>query len=143
MSSTQLTFEEFEDKDIIVLTGIAPDTEAMTNSYSGFFDNTMASSTLSDTVTISATGVDYADSISTDVIGDTITIGSSAGYDLFTTVSMSEHRELQDRVERLERALLEEEEIRKKHPAVQNAYDEYRMLHSLAKVHSQNDLTDQ
>ena len=48
-----------------------------------------------------------------------------------------------DRLARLEKIIAEEEEVRRTHPAVQMAYDEYRLLYILAKKNAGDLLTDQ
>lgn len=71
---------------------------------------------------------------------DTITF---TGLDEYTTVTQSEHKELIERVAKLEAALTEEAELRAKHPALQTAYDEYRLLLVLTKQHTPDILTDE
>jgi hypothetical protein len=48
-----------------------------------------------------------------------------------------------DRLSRLEKIIAEEEEVRRTHPAVQMAYDEYRLLYILAKKNPGDRLTDE
>lgn len=72
-------------------------------------------------------------------ISDTATI---TGMDAFDNVTKSEHRELLERVERLEKFMAEEAELRDKYPAVKTAYDEYRLLLVLAKQHTPDILTE-
>lgn len=72
---------------------------------------------------------------------DTITL--SGIDDLYTSPTKADHRELMDRVERLEKFMAEEAEIRANNPAVKNAYDEYRLLLVLAKQHANNPLTEE
>jgi hypothetical protein len=43
----------------------------------------------------------------------------------------------------LEKIIAEEDEVRKSHPAVQMAYDEYRLLYILAKKNTGDLLTDE
>jgi len=47
-----------------------------------------------------------------------------------------------DRLSRLEQIIAEEEEVRRTHPAVQMAYDEYRLLYVLAKKNPGDHLTE-
>lgn len=68
-------------------------------------------------------------------VGSTVSITS---LDDYTTPTRSEHRELTDRIERLEKIIAEEAEIRANNPAVKTAYDEYRLLLALAKQHTDN-----
>ena len=63
---------------------------------------------------------------------------SGISYDDFGPTRM-EHNELLDRVGKLEKIMAEEAEIRANHPAVKNAYDEYRLLLVLAKSHLTNE----
>jgi hypothetical protein len=48
-----------------------------------------------------------------------------------------------DRLSRLEQIIAEEEEVRRTHPAVKMAYDEYRLLYILAKKNPGDVLTDE
>ena len=48
-----------------------------------------------------------------------------------------------DRLSRLEQIIAEEEEVRRTHPAVKMAYDEYRLLYILAKKNPGDILTDE
>lgn len=52
------------------------------------------------------------------------------------------YTEIQARLNKLEKIIADEEELRAKHPTVKQAYDEYKLLATLAKIHS-NDLTDE
>ena len=72
---------------------------------------------------------------------DTITL--SGLDDLYTSPTKADHNELKDRVERLEKIMAEEAEIRAQSPAVKNAYDEYRLLLVLAKQHANDPLTEE
>lgn len=47
-----------------------------------------------------------------------------------------------DRLSRLEQIIAEEEEVRRTHPAVKMAYDEYRLLYILAKKNPGDHLTE-
>lgn len=77
--------------------------------------------TLSSGISITATGI---------AAGSSYTI--STPYD-----------DIVDRLSRLEQIIAEEEEVRKNHPAVQMAYDEYRLLYILAKKNPGDHLTDE
>jgi hypothetical protein len=67
----------------------------------------------------------------------------SLNLDDYANVTKTEHKELIERVERLEKALTEEAELRAQHPALKMAYDEYRLLLVLAKQHTTDILTDE
>lgn len=81
---------------------------------------------------------------------DTITIAGAAaqpiisiGDDYFAIpVNQSQISEIDSRLAKLEAAMLEEQELRNQHPALKQAYDEYRLLLVLAKSHSNPNLTD-
>lgn len=51
--------------------------------------------------------------------------------------------DMEQRLARLEKIIAEEEEVRRTHPAVQMAYDEYRLLYILAKKNPGDLLTDE
>ena len=71
----------------------------------------------------------------------TITIGpivSNGGYTISTP-----YDDIETRLARLEKIIAEEDEVRKNHPAVQMAYDEYRLLYILAKKNPGDYLTDE
>ena len=71
----------------------------------------------------------------------TITIGpivSNSGYTISTP-----YDDMEQRLSRLEKIIAEEDEVRKNHPAVQMAYDEYRLLYILAKKNTGDYLTDE
>jgi hypothetical protein len=77
----------------------------------------------------------------------TVTLGSgisitntglaASGY----TISSS-YDDMETRLSRLEKIIAEEEEVRANHPAVQMAYDEYRLLYILAKKNAGDRLTE-
>jgi hypothetical protein len=50
--------------------------------------------------------------------------------------------DLADRLSKLEQIIAEEEEVRRTHPAVKMAYDEYRLLYILAKKNPGDHLTE-
>lgn len=63
-------------------------------------------------------------------------IGSSGGY----TIS-SPYEDMENRLAKLEKIIADEAEVRRTHPAVQTAYDHYRLLLVLAGKVSPEDLT--
>lgn len=72
----------------------------------------------------------------------TITInGSSIGSSSYTI--STPYDDMETRLSRLEKIIAEEEEVRKNHPAVQMAYDEYRLLYILAKKNPGDYLTEE
>jgi hypothetical protein len=82
---------------------------------------------------------------------NTVTLGSgisitSTGLAASTAGSSytisSPYDDLADRLSRLEQLIAEEEEVRRTHPAVKMAYDEYRLLYILAKKNPGDDLTE-
>jgi hypothetical protein len=69
---------------------------------------------------------------------NTVTIGSyDSGY-----ASKTDLTEIISRMEKLEAMLIEEAEIRANHPAVDRAYDEYRLLMILSKKNPGDFLTE-
>jgi hypothetical protein len=62
---------------------------------------------------------------------------SSGNYTISTP-----YDDLADRLSRLEQIIAEEEEVRRNHPAVKMAYDEYRLLYVLAKKNPGDHLTE-
>jgi hypothetical protein len=63
---------------------------------------------------------------------------SNPGYTISTP-----YDDMETRLARLEKIIAEEDEVRKNHPAVQMAYDEYRLLYILAKKNAGDYLTDE
>ena len=63
---------------------------------------------------------------------------SNPGYTISTP-----YDDMETRLARLEKIIAEEDEVRKNHPAVQMAYDEYRLLYILAKKNTGDYLTDE
>ena len=61
---------------------------------------------------------------------------SNPGYTISTP-----YDDMEQRLARLEKIIAEEEEVRRNHPAVQMAYDEYRLLYILSKKNSGDLLT--
>ena len=51
--------------------------------------------------------------------------------------------DMEERIAKLEKIIAEEEEVRRSHPAVKMAYDEYRLLYILAKKNPGDDLTEE
>ena len=73
--------------------------------------------------------------------GITMNTGASiinSGYTISTP-----YDDMEQRLSKLEKIIAEEEEVRKNHPAVQMAYDEYRLLYILAKKNTGDLLTDE
>lgn len=87
--------------------------------------------------------IDLSNSITSTPYVTTDTITLSGIDDLYNSPTKVEHRELMERVEKLEKLIAEEAEIRANNPAVKNAYDEYRLLLVLAKQHANNPLTEE
>jgi hypothetical protein len=50
---------------------------------------------------------------------------------------------MEERLAKLEKIIAEEEEVRRTHPAVKMAYDEYRLLYILAKKNPGDYLTEE
>ncbi len=65
-------------------------------------------------------------------------LASNTGYSISTS-----YDDLAERLSKLEKIIAEEEEVRRTHPAVKMAYDEYRLLYILAKKNPGDRLTDQ
>lgn len=63
---------------------------------------------------------------------------SNSGYTISTP-----YDDMEQRLTRLEKIIAEEDEVRRTHPAVQMAYDEYRLLYILAKKNTGDLLTDE
>ncbi len=90
-----------------------------------------------------------AQEVSTAVFPNTVTLTSGISI---TTNSIANggnytistpYDDMEQRLARLEKIIAEEEEVRKNHPAVQMAYDEYRLLYILAKKNAGDLLTDE
>jgi len=82
-------------------------------------------------------------SMSTVTLGSGISItttGIAAGGSY--TIS-TPYDDMETRLARLEQIIAEEEEVRKNHPAVKMAYDEYRLLYILAKKNPGDHLTEE
>lgn len=65
-------------------------------------------------------------------------LAANTGYSISTS-----YDDLAERLAKLEKIIAEEEEVRRTHPAVKMAYDEYRLLYILAKKNPGDYLTDQ
>jgi hypothetical protein len=64
-------------------------------------------------------------------------LAASGSYTISTP-----YDDMEQRLTRLEKIIAEEEEVRRTHPAVQMAYDEYRLLYILAKKNPGDLLTE-
>jgi phosphotransferase system HPr-like phosphotransfer protein len=81
-------------------------------------------------------------------IGSSVTL--SSGISITTTgiaaggsyTISTPYDDMEERLAKLEKIIAEEEEVRRTHPAVQMAYDEYRLLYILAKKNPGDLLTD-
>jgi hypothetical protein len=65
-------------------------------------------------------------------------LAASGSYTISTP-----YDDIEQRLARLEKIIAEEEEVRKNHPAVQMAYDEYRLLYILSKKNAGDHLTEE
>jgi hypothetical protein len=65
-------------------------------------------------------------------------IAASGSYTISTP-----YDDIVERLSKLEQIIAEEEEVRRTHPAVKMAYDEYRLLYILAKKNPGDDLTEE
>jgi len=65
-------------------------------------------------------------------------LAASGSYTISTP-----YDDMEQRLARLEKIIAEEEEVRKNHPAVQMAYDEYRLLYILSKKNAGDYLTEE
>mgnify|MGYP003338989272 CR=1 FL=1 len=83
--------------------------------------------------TIDLSGAYYSYNNDANTI-DITTINTSA-YN-YNGPSREEYQQIFNRLDKLEKVLLEEVELREKHPAVKQAYEEYKLLATLAKSHS-------
>jgi hypothetical protein len=80
---------------------------------------------------------------------NTVTLGS--GISITTTglaasgsyTISTPYDDMEQRLSKLEKIIAEEEEVRRSHPAVQMAYDEYRLLYILAKKNPGDHLTEE
>ena len=90
------------------------------------------------TITINTTSSGYTQ-YGQAIIGGTGAIGASGAQG---TVWTDPWAEVKERLDAIEKVIVEEAEIRKQHPAVQTAYDHYRLLLVLAGKVSPEDLTE-
>lgn len=82
-------------------------------------------------------------------IGNTVPLAS--GISITTTgiaaggsyTISTPYEDMEQRLSKLEKIIAEEEEVRRTHPAVKMAYDEYRLLYILAKKNPGDRLTDE
>ena len=118
-----------------------------TNMNSGFTAQEITSIDLSsamssDTITIS--GIGATGSINT--IGPLYSSGPQGavlGSSLGSSITLTDpYAEMEERLARLEKIIAEEEEVRKRCEAVNNAYNEYRLLLVLAKKNKGDILTE-
>jgi len=72
--------------------------------------------------------------------GVNITTGLAASSGSYTI--STPYDDMEQRLARLEKIIAEEEEVRRNHPAVQMAYDEYRLLYILSKKNAGDHLTE-
>lgn len=94
-----------------------------------------------------STGVAYHNTVTLNS-GISITATGLAAGSNYTMASPFDDMEknlqkLEQRLQKLEYLIAEEEEVRRTHPAVQMAYDEYRLLYILAKKNPGDVLTDE
>ena len=70
-------------------------------------------------------------------------IATGSTYTIAPQFSTSSYDDMEERLSKLEKIIAEEEEVRRTHPAVKMAYDEYRLLYILAKKNPGDLLTDE
>lgn len=81
--------------------------------------------------------------------GSTITLNSGISITTNSTMSggsytiSTPYDDMEERLSKLEKIIAEEEEVRRTHPAVKMAYDEYRLLYILAKKNPGDHLTEE
>jgi len=89
-----------------------------------------------------------AQEVSTVIVPNTVTLNSGISI---TTTSLANggsytistpYEDIEERLAKLEKIIADEEEVRRTHPAVQMAYDEYRLLYILAKKNPGDLLTE-
>jgi len=73
--------------------------------------------------------------------GITITNASLAASGSYTI--STPYDDMEERLSKLEKIIAQEEEVRRTHPAVKMAYDEYRLLYILAKKNPGDYLTNE
>jgi hypothetical protein len=85
------------------------------------------------------------------MVGSNNTVTLNSGISITTTglaasgsyTISTPYDDMEERLSKLEKIIAEEEEVRKSHPAVQMAYDEYRLLYILAKKNPGDRLTEE
>jgi hypothetical protein len=68
---------------------------------------------------------------------------AASTYTIAPQFSTSSYDDMEERLSKLEKIIAAEEEVRRTHPAVKMAYDEYRLLYILAKKNPGDLLTDE
>ena len=112
------------------------------NMETGFIATEISTINSIDTITLNGTGAIGSNSVFTTTAGANGTSWSNVASG--STITLSDPYEVyEERLAKLEKIIAEEEEVRKNHPAVQQAYDEYRLLYVLAKKNSGDLLTDE
>lgn len=90
-----------------------------------------------------------AEEVGTVIVPNTATLTSGISI---TTTSLANggsytistpYDDMEERLAKLEKIIAEEEEVRRTHPAVKMAYDEYRLLYILAKKNAGDYLTEE
>jgi hypothetical protein len=79
---------------------------------------------------------------------NTVTLNSgisitSTGFAAGNYTISTPYDDMEERLTKLEKIIAEEEEVRRNHPAVKMAYDEYRLLYILAKKNPGDRLTEE
>jgi hypothetical protein len=82
-------------------------------------------------------------SISTVTLGSGISITATGIAAAGSYTISTPYDDMEQRLSRLEKIIAEEEEVRRTHPAVKMAYDEYRLLYILAKKNPGDHLTEE
>lgn len=115
-----------------------------------------------DTITIDLAGVKPTEfswnetDMSTGIIAEETgavfpnTVTLSSGISITTTgiaagssyTISTPYDDMEERLSKLEKIIAEEDKVRRNHPAVQMAYDEYRLLYILAKKNPGDSLTE-
>lgn len=118
------------------------DSQATSDGFIGLTAQELAGlyPTITTTTTIPTSGavtINQTGAIAGGAVGSTVTIGSNGSSFTFN----DPYAEIKERLDAIEKVILEEAEIRKTYPAVQTAYDHYRLLLVLAGKVSPEDLT--
>jgi hypothetical protein len=87
-------------------------------------------------------GTAYTTMAGSSISSSTITISGATNGNSGYTIS-TPYDDMETRLSKLEKIIAEEEEVRRTHPAVQMAYDEYRLLYILAKKNTGDYLTEE